>query len=68
MPTDQQQLLFAAGHRIRVEIASSNFPRFDHNPNTSTTFGESAQLLRAEQTVFHDRERPLRIVLPVVSR
>ena len=60
--------LFAAGHRIRVEIASSNFPRFDRNPNTGTTFGESAQLLRAEQTVFHDRERPSRIVLPLVGR
>ena len=60
--------LFAAGHRIRVEIASSNFPRFDRNPNTGTAFGESAQLLRAEQTVFHDRERPSRIVLPLVGR
>jgi len=60
--------LFAAGHRIRVEIASSNFPRFDRNPNTGTAFAESAQLLRAEQTVFHDRERPSRIVLPLVGR
>jgi putative CocE/NonD family hydrolase len=57
---------FAAGHRIRVEISSSNFPRFDRNPNTGAVFGESAELRRAEQTVFHDRERPSRIVLPVV--
>jgi uncharacterized protein len=59
---------FAAGHRIRVEISSSNFPRFDRNPNTGAAFGESAELRRAEQTVFHDRERPSRIVLPVVPR
>jgi uncharacterized protein len=60
--------LFAAGHRIRVEISSSNFPRFDRNPNTGGVFGESAELRRAEQTVFHDRERASRIVLPVVPR
>jgi putative CocE/NonD family hydrolase len=60
--------LFAAGHRIRVEISSSNFPRFDRNPNTGGTFGESAELLRAEQTIFHDAQRPSRIVLPIVAR
>jgi putative CocE/NonD family hydrolase len=57
---------FGVGHRIRLEISSSNFPRFDRNPNTGTAFGESAELRRAEQTVFHDRERPSRVVLPVV--
>jgi putative CocE/NonD family hydrolase len=57
---------FAAGHRIRVEISSSNFPPFDRNPNTGGTFGESAELLRAEQTIFDDAQRPSRIVLPIV--
>ena len=57
---------FAAGHRIRLEISSSNFPRFDRNPNTGAAFGEGAELRRAEQTVFHDRARPSRIVLPIV--
>jgi uncharacterized protein len=60
--------LFAAGHRIRVEISSSNFPRFDRNPNTGTAFGESAELRRAEQTILHDAQHPSRIVLPVVPR
>jgi putative CocE/NonD family hydrolase len=60
--------LFAAGHRIRIEISSSNFPRFDRNPNTGAPFGESAELRRANQTVFHDTERASRIVLPVVPR
>jgi uncharacterized protein len=60
--------LFKAGHRIRVEISSSNFPRWDRNPNTGAPFGEDATLLRAEQTVFHDAERPSRILLPIVPR
>jgi putative CocE/NonD family hydrolase len=58
---------FAAGHRIRLEISSSNFPRFDRNPNTGAAFGDGAELMRAEQTVFHDRARPSRIVLPIVA-
>jgi uncharacterized protein len=60
--------LFAAGHRIRVEISSSNFPRFDRNPNTGAAFGEGAELLRAQQTIFHDAQRPSRIILPIVPK
>jgi uncharacterized protein len=60
--------LFAAGHRIRIEISSSNFPRFDRNPNTGASFGEGAELRHAQQTVFHDAKRASRIVLPVVPR
>jgi putative CocE/NonD family hydrolase len=58
--------VFAVGHRIRVEISSSNFPRFDRNPNTGEPFGESAAMRVAEQKVFHDRDHPSRIDLPVV--
>jgi len=60
--------LFRAGHRIRLEVSSSNFPRFDRNPNTGGVFGEDAELRRAEQTVFHDRTRPSRLILPVIPR
>jgi putative CocE/NonD family hydrolase len=60
--------LFKAGHRIRVEISSSNFPRFDRNPNTGHDFGADAQLLKAEQTVFHDSEHPSHILLPMIPR
>jgi hypothetical protein len=60
--------VFAAGHRIRVEVSSSNFPRFDRNPNTGAPFGESAQLRTADQTIYHDAQHPSRIVLPVVPR
>jgi hypothetical protein len=60
--------LFAAGHRIRVEISSSNFPRFDRNPNTGATFGDSGTMQRADQMVLHDDRHPSRIILPVVPR
>ena len=60
--------VFLAGHRIRLDVSSSNFPRFDRNPNTGGTFGEDAELRRAEQTVFHDAEKPSRLVLPVIPR
>jgi putative CocE/NonD family hydrolase len=58
---------FRAGHRIRVELSSSNFPQFDRNPNTGRPFGLDAELRAATQTVFHDAHRPSHIVLPVVD-
>jgi putative CocE/NonD family hydrolase len=60
--------VFLPGHRIRVEISSSNFPRFDRNPNTGGRFGDDAELRPARQTILHDAEHPSRIVLPVVPR
>jgi putative CocE/NonD family hydrolase len=60
--------LFRAGHRIRLEVSSSNFPRFDRNPNTGGRFGEDAELRRAEQTVLHDGRHPSRLILPIVPR
>jgi putative CocE/NonD family hydrolase len=58
---------FQRGHRIRVEISSSNFPQFDRNPNTGHAFGAEDAVTRATQTVFHDRSRPSHIVLPVID-
>lgn len=60
--------VFKAGHRIRVEIASSNFPRFDRNPQTGEASGEASRLEPALQHVFHDETRPSHIVLPVIPR
>lgn len=60
--------VFQAGHRIRVEIASSNFPRFDRNPQTGESSGEAHQLEPALQRVFHDEMRPSHIVLPLIPR
>jgi putative CocE/NonD family hydrolase len=60
--------LFKLGHRLRVEIASSNFPRFDRNPNTGHDFGAGAELAKAEQTILHDRKYPAHILLPTIPR
>lgn len=59
--------LFKPGHRIRVDISSSDFPNFDRNHNTGGDDYAESTLVTAHQTVFHDQARPSRIVLPVVS-
>jgi len=58
---------FASGHRVGVEVSSSAFDRWDRNPNTGNAFGTdtAADLRVAHQTVYHDGERPSRIVLPL---
>jgi putative CocE/NonD family hydrolase len=58
--------VFLRGHRIRLDISSSNFPRFDRNPNTGHTFGVDAELRTARQRVFHTNQYPSHIVLPVI--
>ena len=60
--------LFQPGHRVRLEISSSNFPRFDRNPNTGHDFGVDAAMVKADQTVFHDRVRPSHVLLPICPR
>ena len=57
-----------AGHRIRVDISSSNFPRFDRNPNTGAALGADARLETARQTVHHSARYPSHITLPVIPR
>ena len=57
-----------AGHRLRVEISSSNFPRFTRNLNTGREFGMSDEMAVAEQTVYHSAQHPSHILLPVVPR
>ncbi|MCZ6892385.1 MAG: CocE/NonD family hydrolase [Chloroflexi bacterium] len=59
--------LFARGHRIRLDISSSNFPRFDVNPNTGEPLGQNTRTQVALNTVHHSAERPSHIVLPVVE-
>lgn len=60
--------VFLPGHRIRLEVASSNFPRYDRNPNTGAPFASDSTTVSARQTVFHDRARPSRLILPVIPR
>jgi hypothetical protein len=59
--------VFLKGHRVRVEISSSNFPRFDRNPNTGRAIADETLLRKAQQTIYHDREHPSRVMLPVIS-
>ena len=56
------------GHRIRVEISSSNFPRFARNLNTGNPFGISDEVAVATQTIYHNTEYPSHITLPVIPR
>jgi putative CocE/NonD family hydrolase len=60
--------LFQRGHRIRLEVSSSNFPRFDRNPNSGKPFGTDTELLSAKQTIYHNAENPTHLVLPVIPR
>lgn len=60
--------VFKAGHRLRLEVSSSNFPRYDRNPNTGHDFGVDAELRTAEQTIFHDGRYPSHLILPVIPR
>jgi putative CocE/NonD family hydrolase len=60
--------LFKPGHRIRMEISSSNFPRFDRNANSGLPFGSDTELHTATQTVFHGSDRASHILLPVIPR
>ena len=58
--------VFLAGHSIRVEISSSNFPRFDRNPNTGRPFADETTLKKARQVIYHSRQYPSHLVLPVI--
>jgi uncharacterized protein len=58
--------VFKAWHRIRLQVTSSNFPRWDRNPNTGHPFGQDAELCVAQQTILHDRDHPSNVLLAVV--
>jgi putative CocE/NonD family hydrolase len=58
--------VFKAGHRIRVQVTSSSFPRWDRNPNTGHPFGQDAELQPAHQVILHDADHASHVVLPIV--
>ena len=60
-------LTFLAGHRIRVEVTSSSFPRWDRNPNTGESGAHSSRTAVAHQSIFHDPERASHVTLTVVD-
>jgi hypothetical protein len=60
--------VFLKGHRIRLEVSSSNFPRFDRNLNTGKNAADSSDYVKATNTVVHDAEHPSALLLPIVPR
>ena len=60
--------VFKAGHKIRLEISSSNFPRFDRNTNTGGVIAADTELKPAVQTILHDAAHPSHVSLPIVPR
>ena len=60
--------VFLPGHRMRVDISSSNFPRFDRNLNTGEDQATGSRFQPASQTIFHDSRYPSHILLPVIPR
>jgi uncharacterized protein len=60
--------LFKAGHRLRVEVSSSNFPRFDRSLNTTDDIGFGTHMQIAHQKVLHNASYPSQIILPVIPR
>ena len=59
--------VFGVGHRIRLDVSSSNFPRFDVNPNTGGPLGRDRRVVVAENAIYHEPERPSHIVLPIIA-
>ena len=57
---------FASGHRIRLDVSSSNFPHFDVNPNTGEPEGRARRVEVATNRIYLDRQRPSHVVLPVI--
>jgi uncharacterized protein len=60
--------VFLPGHRMRLEISSSDFPRFDRNLNTGEDPGTGTRMESSRQTVYHSAQYPSHLVLPVIPR
>jgi len=59
--------VFLPGHRLRLEVSSSNFPRFNRNLNTGEDPARGTNLLKATNKIYHDRDHPSALILPLVS-
>jgi putative CocE/NonD family hydrolase len=60
--------VFLAGHTLRLEVSSSNFPRFDRNSNTGEAAAGATHSVKATNTILHDSEHPSTLILPIVAR
>jgi len=58
--------VFLAGHKLRLEVSSSNFPRFDRNSNTGEEQARATRLAKATNAIYHDRAHPSALLVPVV--
>ena len=61
-------MVFQEGHRIRLEVSSSSYPRFDRNLNTGLDMATEIAPIQATQTVYHGTDYPSQLVLPVIPR
>jgi putative CocE/NonD family hydrolase len=61
-------VLLKPGQKLRLYVASSDFPNFDRNHNTGTPYWEDEELRVAHQTVFHSADKPSHLILPVIPR
>ncbi len=60
-------IVFRKGHRIRLEVSSSNFPHYDRNPNTGKLVAGETKVRPATQTIYHDAKHPSQLILPVTN-
>jgi len=58
--------VFLVGHKLRLEVSSSNFPRFDRNLNTGEEQARGARMAKATNVIYHDKTHPSTLVLPIV--
>ena len=58
--------VFLKGHKLRLEISSSNFPRFDRNLNTGEDMASGQHFVTATNTIYHDAQHPSALILPIV--
>ena len=66
IPTGVTSNVFKSGHRIRLEISSSNFPRFDRNPNTGRPIADETEMRVAHQVIYYGARRASHLLLPVI--
>ncbi len=67
IPLGHTAVVFPAGHRIRLQISSSNFPKLARNLNTGLSNTDSAEMMVADQAILHDASHPSRLILPVLD-
>jgi putative CocE/NonD family hydrolase len=58
--------VFLPGHKLRLEVSSSNFPRFDRNMNTGEDQSRATRFVKATNTIYHDKAHASALVLPIV--